>query len=126
MLLSAKSFDGMLQLNLCCSLFLNLLLHDLSSLHEHLSSGHVLQHKPKALVLLVKTCHLVLDDDFDFILSLDADLLEFWLLGVGLGCGAAATVMMKVGDMERRYWLRIPPLESMVAPPGLQASSRRQ
>jgi hypothetical protein len=45
-----------------------LLLHDLSSLHDNLSSGHILLHDPMVLVLLVKTCHLVLDDGFDFIL----------------------------------------------------------
>jgi hypothetical protein len=67
-----------------------------------------------------------LGDARELSLSSSTGSERFWLLGVGLGCGAAATVMMKVGDMERRYWLRIPPLESMVAPPGLQASSRRQ
>jgi hypothetical protein len=46
-LLLTKSIDGLLQLCLCCSLLLDLLLHSLSSLHGRTSSGHVLLHEPK-------------------------------------------------------------------------------
>jgi hypothetical protein len=66
-LLLVKSFYGLLQLCLHCSLLLHLLLHDLS--HDCPSFGHVLLHEPKALVFLVKACQLVLDDGFDFILK---------------------------------------------------------
>jgi hypothetical protein len=44
------------------------LLHDLSSLQNHPSSGHVLLHEPDAFIFLVKACQLIFDDDFDFLL----------------------------------------------------------
>jgi hypothetical protein len=39
---------------LSLSLLLNLLLHDLSSLHDHPLPGHVLLHEPNALILLAE------------------------------------------------------------------------
>jgi hypothetical protein len=47
----------------------DLLLHDLSSLHDRPSSGHVLLHEPKAFILLAKACQLVFYDDFNLILK---------------------------------------------------------
>jgi hypothetical protein len=44
----------LLQLCLCCPLLFNLLLYNLSSLHDCPSSGHVLFHEPKAFIFLVK------------------------------------------------------------------------
>jgi hypothetical protein len=66
--LLVKRFYSMLQLNVHCSFLFDLLPHDLSSLHDHLPSSHVLLHEPKALVFLMKAHWLVLDDGFDFIL----------------------------------------------------------
>jgi hypothetical protein len=37
---------------------------------------------------------------------------------VGHGCGTVVATAMKVGDLERWCWLRIPLHESMVAPLG--------
>jgi hypothetical protein len=68
MLLLAKSVDGLLQLCLCCSLLLDLLLYDLISLHDRPSSGHVLMYELKAFILLVKVCQLIFYYGFDFIL----------------------------------------------------------
>jgi hypothetical protein len=101
-LLLEKSINGLLQLCLHCSLFLDLLLHRLSSLHDCPSSGHVLLQEPKVFILLVKECQLVLYDGFDSILSIDADLLELRLLSVGLDCDVAASTMMKEGDLGQR------------------------
>jgi hypothetical protein len=56
-----KSIYGLLQLCLCCSLLLDLLLHDLSSLHD-------LTREPKAFILLVKACQLIFYDGIDVIL----------------------------------------------------------
>jgi hypothetical protein len=53
----------------CFALLLNLLLHDLSSLHNRSSSDHVLQQESKALILLAKVCQLIFYDGIDFILK---------------------------------------------------------
>jgi hypothetical protein len=53
-----------------CSFLLDLLLHDLSSLHHHPSSGHVLLHEPETFIFLVMACQLVFYDDFDFLLKI--------------------------------------------------------
>jgi hypothetical protein len=63
------NIDGLQQLYLHCSLLLDLLLHDLSSLHDCPSSGHVLLHEPKVFILLTKACQLVFYDGFNFILG---------------------------------------------------------
>jgi hypothetical protein len=79
MLLLAKSFYGLLQVDLHCSFLLNLLLHDLSSLHDCPSSGHVLLYQVKTFIFLVKACQLVFDDSFDFFHGI--------LLHISLGLG---------------------------------------
>jgi hypothetical protein len=69
-LLLAKSFYVLLQLCLRCSLLLDLLLHDLSSLHDCPLSGHVLLHRPKAFVFLAKVHQLIFNNCFNFILRI--------------------------------------------------------
>jgi hypothetical protein len=66
--LLVKSVYSLLQLYLPCFFLLDLLPHDLSSLHHRPSSGHVLLHKPGAFIFLVKACQLVFYDSFDFLL----------------------------------------------------------
>jgi hypothetical protein len=61
MLLLAKGFDGLL---------LNLLLHDLCSLLDRPSSGHVLPYLVKAFILLVKARQLIFNNSFDFFLGI--------------------------------------------------------
>jgi hypothetical protein len=56
---AARGFYSLMQLGLCCSLLLNLLLHDLSSFHNRLSSDHLLLYQAKAFILLVKALQLV-------------------------------------------------------------------
>jgi hypothetical protein len=58
----------MLKLCLSCPLLLDLLLHDLSSLHNRPSSGHVLLHELKVSIFLVIVCQLIFYDGFNFIL----------------------------------------------------------
>jgi hypothetical protein len=79
MLLLAESIDGLLQLCLRCSLLLDLLLHDLGSLHYRPSSVHVLLHEPKVFILLMKVCQLIFNNGFDFILR----VLVLIFLGFG-------------------------------------------
>jgi hypothetical protein len=67
--LLAKSIDGLLQLYLCCSLFLDLLLHELSSLHNRPSSSRLLLYKSKAFILFMKARQLVFYGCFNFILG---------------------------------------------------------
>jgi hypothetical protein len=66
-LIAEESMACWLQLCLPCSFLLDLLLHDLGSLHYCPLFGHVLLHKLEALVLLVKACYLILYDDLDFL-----------------------------------------------------------
>jgi hypothetical protein len=87
-LLVMKSIYGLLQLCLCCSLLLDLLLCDLSSLHDRPLFGHVLLHEPKVFVLLAKACQLIFYDDFDFILRV--------LLLIFLGFGFSVQVLVVV------------------------------
>jgi hypothetical protein len=87
LLLSAKDIYGLVQLCLPCSFFIDLLLHDLNSLHRCPSFGHMFLLEPEALIFLVKSCELVFYNDFDFlfrILVLVAASFDFvlWVLVV--------------------------------------------
>jgi hypothetical protein len=59
LLLLGKSVYSLLQLYLPCSFLLDLLVHDLGSLHHHPSSGHVLLHESEVFIF---------NDDFNFLL----------------------------------------------------------
>jgi hypothetical protein len=93
----AKGFNGLLQLGLHHSLLLNLLLHDLSSLHDCPLLGHVLLHGPKALVFLAMAYKLILDDGFNFTLEISMFIFYgFRFVCVGLDCVTVAVLMLKV------------------------------
>jgi hypothetical protein len=68
MLLLEKGFYCLPQLCLGCSFLFDLLLHDLRSPSNCPSSGHVLLHETKALILLAKARQLIFNDCFDFFL----------------------------------------------------------
>jgi hypothetical protein len=68
--LLAKDIYGLVQLKLRCSFLLDLLLHDLGSLHHCHLSGHVHLHEPDALIFLVKACQVMLYDSFNFLLGI--------------------------------------------------------
>jgi hypothetical protein len=70
LLFLAKGIYGLLQLYLPSSFLLDLLLHDLCSLHHYPSSGHVLLHESEALIFLAKACQLIIYDSFDFLLKI--------------------------------------------------------
>jgi hypothetical protein len=65
-LLLAKGFYGSLQLSLHCSFLLDLVLHDMGSLHDCTSPGHLFMYQSKALVFLMKACQLIFNDKFYF------------------------------------------------------------
>jgi hypothetical protein len=72
----------------CIALLLDLLLCDLSCLHDHPFFGHVLLHKPKAFILLAKACQLIFYDSFHFILRV--------LVLIFLGFGFSVLVLVVV------------------------------
>jgi hypothetical protein len=63
-------FYSSLQLSLCCSFLLDLLVYDLSSFHDYLSPDHIFLYLPKAFILLVKVYQLVFNDGFAFLLGI--------------------------------------------------------
>jgi hypothetical protein len=82
LLLLVKGVYSLLQLCLPCSFLLDLLLHDMGSLHHCPSYGHVFFHEPEALIFLAKMCQLIFYDSFDFllrILVLVISSFDFWL-----------------------------------------------
>jgi hypothetical protein len=97
MLLVAKSFYGLLQLCLRCSFLLDLLPHDLSSLHDHPSCGHVFLHKPKAFIFLAEARQLIFNDSFNFILK----ILMLILLGFDLSVWVLVVVLLL---LRRQRW----------------------
>jgi hypothetical protein len=70
MLLLTEVFYGSLQLGLRYSLLLDLLLHDLGSLHDFPSPDHLFLYQSKALIFLAKARQLILNDSFDFLLRI--------------------------------------------------------
>jgi hypothetical protein len=70
LLLLVKVIYSLLQLYLSCSFLLDLMLHDLNSLHHCRSSGHVLLHEPEVFIFLAKARQLILYDCFDFFLRI--------------------------------------------------------
>jgi hypothetical protein len=65
-----KGFYSLLQLGLCCSFLLNLLLHELNSFHNHPSPDHLLLYQAKEFAFLTKACQLVFNDNFDLFLEI--------------------------------------------------------
>jgi hypothetical protein len=70
LLLLTKDVNGLLELRLPCSFLLDLLLHNLGSLHCCPSFGHIFLLEPEALVFMPKVCQLLCYDSFDFLLKI--------------------------------------------------------
>jgi hypothetical protein len=74
MFLLAKGFYDSLHLGLRCSLLLDLLLHDLDSLHNCPSPGHLFLYQSMVFIFLTKACQLIFNDSFDFFLRILLDI----------------------------------------------------
>jgi hypothetical protein len=80
MLFLSEIFYGSLQLSLHCSFLLDLLLHDLCSLHDCSSPDHLPKQQPKVLIFLAKACQLIFNNSFNFIR--EVLLVVFYVLGL--------------------------------------------